>query len=158
MTGEPSFRLAKEPDAEVLLGFMERYYAHDGHKFDRSKARTALSDLLRDANLGRAWLIIDGQTAVGYIVICFGYSLEWLGRDAFVDEFYLAEQYRGDGWGRRTIAFVENAARELGVTTLHLEVMQENAAALEIYFKLGFKLRKSTLMSKRIAQDLCKPS
>jgi GNAT superfamily N-acetyltransferase len=41
--------------------------------------------------------------AVGYIVLTFGYSLEYLGRDAFIDEFYLRESYRGRRWGRRTL-------------------------------------------------------
>ncbi len=157
MTGEPSFRLAEESDADVLLGFMERYYAHDGHVFDRNKARSALIGLLRDSSLSRAWLILDGEIAAGYIVICFGYSLEWLGRDAFVDEFFLAEEYRGRGWGRRSMEFAENAARKMGVTTLHLEVVHTNATALGIYSKLGFKVHNSALMSKWIARDLSKP-
>ena len=113
--------------------------------------------LLRDANLGRAWLILDGAGAVGYVVLCFGYSLEWLGRDAFVDEFYLLEEYRRRGWGRKTMEFVEEAARSAGVCTLHLEVVHENNAALQVYQKLGFVEHESTLLSKWIAQDLSKP-
>jgi hypothetical protein len=87
MSEDPQFRQALESDADVLLEFMQEYYAFDGHGFDRDNARAALTALLRDANLGLGWLILDGDAAVGYIVLCFGYSLEWLGRDAFVDEF-----------------------------------------------------------------------
>ncbi len=83
---------------------MRAYYAFDGHGFDEDKARVALTTLLRDPNLGRVWLILDGEAPVGYVVIAFGYSLEWLGRDAFVDEFYLLQEYRGSGWGRKTMA------------------------------------------------------
>ena len=90
-------------------------------------------------------------------MICFGYSLEWLGRDAFVDEFYLREDYRGRGWGRKTLAFVEDAARALDVTTLHLEVVRENTAAVEIYRRMGFKEHYSTFLSKWIARDISKP-
>ncbi|HYM75910.1 MAG TPA: GNAT family N-acetyltransferase [Candidatus Dormibacteraeota bacterium] len=151
MTDDPQFRLALESDADVLLAFMQAYYAFDGHGFDREKARVALTALLRDANLGGAWLILDGNAPVGYIVLCFGYSLEWLGRDAFVDEFYLREEYRGHGWGKKAMAFLEDAARELGVRTLHLEVMKKNNAALHLYERLGFRGRSSTLLSKRIA-------
>ncbi len=107
MSLEPGFRVAVEFDVDVLLEFMRAYYDFDGHGFDHEKARLALTALLRDAQLGRAWLILDGASAVGYVVLSFGYSLEWLGRDAFVDEFYLQEQYRGRGWGRKTMAFVE---------------------------------------------------
>ena len=158
VTGEPSLRLAAESDTVTLLRFMRAYYAFDGHGFDEQKARGALTTLLRDPNLGRAWLILDDAAPVGYVVIAFGYSLEWLGRDAFVDEFYLLEDYRGRGWGRKTMAFVEEAARLLNVRALHLEVVRQNAAALEVYRKLGFKDRESTFLSKWIALDLFKPT
>ena len=115
---DPRFRLAVESDADTLLEFMQAYYAFDGHGFDREKARVALTALLRDSSLGLAWLILDGDAAVGYIVLCFGYSLEWLGRDAFVDEFYLREEYRGRGWGRQAMAFLEESARAAGIRTL----------------------------------------
>ena len=157
MNPDPQFRLAVESDADTLLEFMRAYYAFDGHGFDRNKARVALARLLRDGNLGLAWLILDGETAVGYVVLCFGYSLEWLGRDAFVDEFYLREEYRGHGWGRKTMAFVEDAARAAGIRAVHLEVVRQNTAALQIYTKMGFQERKSTFLSKWIAMDDSKP-
>jgi GNAT superfamily N-acetyltransferase len=134
VTAEPSFRLAAESDTAALLKFMAAYYAFDGHGFDEQKARVALTTLLRDPDLGCVWLIRDGEVPVGYVVICFSYSLEWLGRDAFVDEFYLLPEYRGRGW-----------------------VVRQNAAALQVYRKLGFKDRESTFLSKWIAQDFAKP-
>lgn len=153
----PQYRLAVESDADALLNFMRAYYAFDGHGFDADKARSALVALLRDANFGRAWLILDDDTPVGYIVLCFGYSLEWLGRDSFVDEFYLRKEYRGRGWGRRTMDFVEEEARKAGIRALHLEVVENNDTALALYQKLGFKEHHSTFLSKWIAQEFSKP-
>jgi len=75
MHDDPEYRLAAEGDTELLLEFMCAYYAFDGHGFDREKARVALLTLLRNPDFGRAWLILDGAEPVGYIVICFGYSL-----------------------------------------------------------------------------------
>jgi diamine N-acetyltransferase len=156
-TTRPSFRAASEDDAATLLVFMREYYAFDGHGFEEAKSRVALNALLRDPSLGRVWLILDGEVSVGYIAICFGYSLEWLGRDAFVDEFYLREDYRGRGWGRRTMEFVEEAARVEGIRTLHLEVVRQNVRALEVYRKMGFREHASTFLSKWIARDATKP-
>lgn len=157
MANDPNFRVALESDAELLLDFIQAYYLFDGHGYDREKACAALIPLLRNADLGRCWLILDGDSAVGYIVICFGYSLEWLGRDAFVDEFYLREEYRGRGWGKKTMSFIEDAARELGVRALHLEVIDGNQAALRLYETLGFKAHKSRFLSKWIASEISKP-
>ena len=156
MKNGPHFRRAGVTDADLLLEFMSAYYAFDGHGFDAEKARAALTGLLRDANLGCAWLILNGSEPVGYVVLCFGYSLEWLGRDAFVDEFYLVEEYRGRGWGRRTMEFVEEEARSAGIRALHLEVVEGNTAAMELYQRIGFKRHASTFLSKWIARDFSK--
>ena len=158
MSDHPQFRLAVESDAELLLDFMRDYYAFDGHGYDRSKAHAALVPLLGNPNFGRAWIILDGETPVGYAVLCFGYSLEWLGRDAFVDELYLVEAYRGRGWGRRTMAFLEDAARKLGIRTLHLGVVKGNNTALHLYESVGFVRHDSMFLSKWIASDFSKPA
>ena len=160
MTPEPrpQFRLASDADAEILLEMMREYYAFDGHGFDASKASTALKGLLRNPQFGRVWLICDQDSAAGYIALCFGYSLEWLGRDAFVDELYLRENYRGRGWGRAAMAFVEDAARNEGIRTLHLGVVPQNARALKLYRSLGFHEHDSRFLSKWIAEGVTKPT
>lgn len=157
MPDVPQFRAAEASDAELLLDFMQAYYAFDGHGYDRAKARVALIELLQNPSLGRAWLILDGESPAGYAVLCFGYSLEWLGRDAFVDEFFLREDYRGRGWGKTTMVFLEDAARELGVKALHLEVMDGNHAALRLYEAIGFHKHESAFLSKWIARNDSKP-
>jgi ribosomal protein S18 acetylase RimI-like enzyme len=157
MSDYPQFRLAVESDAELLLDFMREYYAFDGHGYHRDKSRAALIPLLGNSNFGRVWLVLEGATPVGYAVLSFGYSLEWLGRDAFVDEIYLRETHRDRGWGRQTMDFLENAARELGIRTLHLGVVRGNQRALHLYEKVGFHRHDSTFLSKWIALDDSKP-
>ena len=136
---------------------MREYYAFDGHGYDRDKARAALIPLIENVQLGRAWLILDGSTPIGYAVLCFGYSLEWLGRDAFVDEIYLREAYRGRGWGKQIMKFLENAARDLGIRALHLGVVPGNQRALHLYEKVGFHKHDSTFLSKWIGSEGSKP-
>ena len=109
----PTYRIAAESDAELLLRMMREYYTFDGHPFDESRSRTALITLLRDPSFGRAWLVCDNSEPVGYLVLILGYSLEYLGRDAFIDELYLRESHRGRGWGRLTPQFVEEEAPAL---------------------------------------------
>jgi GNAT superfamily N-acetyltransferase len=38
--------------------------------------------------------------------------------NAFDDHGFLIENHRGRGWGRKAIAFVEKAARALGIRSL----------------------------------------
>ena len=155
---DPSFRIATEANLDVLLKLMRSYYAFDHHAFDPEKARAALIALLREPSYGLIWLISAEKTVVGYIVLAFGYSLELLGRDAFIDEFFLLESHRGQGWGRKTMEFVEQAARAQGVHAIHLEVTRHNLAAQQFYPKLGFEDRGHHLMSKWIDPTIQKPS
>jgi GNAT superfamily N-acetyltransferase len=157
MPTEPSFRLATKNDADLLLAMMREYYAYDGHAFDPLRAGVALLAFLGDPSFGRAWLICDHSTPVGYLVLTLGYSLEYLGRDAFLDEFYLRASYRGKGWGTRALAFAEDEARKLGVRSIHLEVVRRNTGALEVYRKSGYLDHDHYLMSKWIERGFQKP-
>ena len=130
---------------------MREYYAFDGHIFDEPKAHVALLTFLREPSFGRAWIISDGDIPVGYIVLTLGYSLEFYGRDAFIDEFFLQESYRGRGWGRKAMEVVEEHARSQGVRSIHLEVVRANRNAFEVYRKLGFADRQHQLMTKSIS-------
>jgi len=157
MSSEPSFRPAAESDAEVILEMMRDYYAFDGHAFDRARAREALLAFLREPSYGRAWLILDGEATGGYIVLTLGYSLEYLGRDAFIDEFYLRESHRGKGWGKLALAFVEDEARSLSVRSIHLEVVRQNTGAQEVYRRSGYADHDHYLMTKWIERRFLKP-
>jgi len=154
---EPTFRFATPDDTNLLLEFMREYYAFDGHGFDKERARLALLTFLREPSYGSAWLVLDDVTPVGYIVLCFGYSLEYLGRDAFIDEFYLRESHRGRGWGSKTLDFVEEQARLHEVRSIHLEVVRTNRAAKEVYRKSGYLDHEHYLMSKWIEHGFTKP-
>ena len=147
---EPRFRVAERADLDILVEFMRDYYAHDRIVFDEPVARRALDDLVADPSLGRVWLIADGDEAIGYIVVTLGYSLEYQGRDAFVDEVFIRASHRGLGIGRAAMQFVEAACRELGVQALHLEVERANTAAQALYRKAGFEDHDRYLMTKRL--------
>lgn len=150
---DPQFRIAREDDAPLLLAFMQQYYVFDGHHWDEIRAREALLSLLRCSQYGLVWLVLDAETPVGYIVLTFGYSLEFLGRDAFIDEFFLLPSHRGRGWGKKTLAFVEEQARHNHVRAIHLETVRTNDNAKRLYSKTGFVDRNHYLMSKRIASE-----
>src|SRR4030095_13969582 len=155
---EPAFRHATDADADLLLAMMREYYTYDGHAFDEPRARVALLTFLREPSFGRAWLICDQQTAVGYVVLTFGYSLEYLGRDAFIDELYLRESHRGRGWGRKTLDFVEEQARISAVRSIPLKGVRRNDTAKEVYRRAGYVDHEHFLMTKWIERGFTKPA
>jgi ribosomal protein S18 acetylase RimI-like enzyme len=146
----PIFRLATLADVPTLLFFMRALNQSDPGPtpFDVPAGRAALEQFLCDASFGRAWLILDGTAPVGYVILTLGYSLEYFGRDASIDEFFIAASHRSRGWGRAAISFVEDAARSLGVRALHLEVSHSNPHAYDFYRRAGFEDYSRRLLNK----------
>ena len=145
---EINFRVAEPADLAILLTFMREYYEFDHLPFEEEVARTALTKFLNDQTLGQIWLIEVETEAVGYVALTLGYSLEYHGRDAFIDEIYIRESHRGQGMGTKALALAEAAARSLGVNALHLEVERENTKAQSVYHKFGFEDHDRYLMTK----------
>lgn len=140
-------------DVDLLLGMMRELYLHDGTPFDAEWHRAPLVPLLADGALGRVWIARAGAEPAGYLVLTFGYSLEFGGRDAFVDELYLREGFRGAGLGRRALETASEACREMGVRALHLEVERTNVAAQGFYRRLGFRDHDRYLLTRWIGED-----
>ena len=149
---EITFTPATLDDIRTLLQFMREYYEFDHLTFDENVAQTALAEMIGNDSFGRIWLIqVDGE-AVGYVVLTLGYSLEYGGRDAFIDEIYIRASYRGKGIGTAALAFTEEQCRSLGVQALHLEVERENRNAYGVYRKFGFVDHDRHMMTKQIAR------
>jgi ribosomal protein S18 acetylase RimI-like enzyme len=147
---ETEFQRATRGDAEELLPLMRGLYEHESLPLDERAARDALERLLADERLGGVWLVKSGDETLGYLVLTFGYSLEFRGRDAFLDELYLRPEARGRGAGRKALEFVEGVCRALGVRALHLEVERANTGAQALYRKYGFLDHDRYLMTKWI--------
>ena len=145
------FQPAGPDDAETLMGLIRQLYAADaaiGSALDEAGARAALAQVLADSALGRAWLIREGEQVIGYAVLAFGFSLEFRGRFAFLDEFYVAPSHQGQGVGTRALDFVAEQCRALGIAALRLEVERANTRAQAFYRRGGFRAHDRDLMTK----------
>ena len=148
---EPEFRLAKPTDIDKLMEFMRQFYAIDQYLFDEQAARTTLEKIVDDLSLGRVWLINLEDEAIGYLVVTFGYSLEYHGRDAFIDELFVTASYRHQGIGTKAMQFALEACPELGIQALHLEVERTNTAGQALYRRFGFEDHDRFLMTRWIS-------
>lgn len=148
-----TFQPADAADTNSLIEMMRGLYAHDGTLFDEHSHRAALRQLLNDERGGRVWLIQSDDESAGYVVLTFGFSLEFKGRDAFIDELFLREQFRGRGLGQQAIDFAAEHCRAHGVRAIHLEVERSNARAQAAYRKAGFKDHDRYLLTKWIVDD-----
>lgn len=143
-------REATLQDEAQLLRRMRLLAEHEPGKvrFDERAARATFRKFLSLPSFGRVWLLCEGNTIVGYIVLTIGFSFEFHGHDAFIDELYIDAEHRRRGFGRRAVEFLEKKARELSVNAIHLEVDQGNDPAFELYRRTGYESHDRFLMTK----------
>jgi GNAT superfamily N-acetyltransferase len=147
---EIKFIELKEKDCHALLDMMADFNAIDNYPFDRQKSQKNLDILIQNKQLGRIWMIHSDDALAGYIVLTFGFSFEYMGRMAMIDEFYVIENYRNLGIGRKTMEFIQGKATELGVNTILLEVENHNEKAKRLYFKQGYSGKDRSLLTKSL--------
>jgi|SRR5215470_13895372 len=149
------FREALPVDEAVLLPMLRALAKQDPEviPFDESAARAAFHQFLSLPEFGRIWLFYNGPALVGYIILTIGFSFEFRGHDAFVDELYIVPSQRRLGFGRQAMAFVEHKAREMGVNAIHLEVNPGNDPAVQLYRRTGYKDHDRFLMTKWLKRD-----
>lgn len=144
----PRFALAGAPQEERVLELMREFYEAERLRFDEAVARRVLGELREVPSLGRVYLVMDGEAVAGYLVLAFGYSLEFHGRDAMVDELYVREPFRGRGLGAACLAWAEEVCRSEGVRALHLEVDHANPRAKRLYHRHGYRDHDRHLLTK----------
>ncbi len=146
-----TIKAATARDFAALLELIRDYYRFDRIPFNPRAIRAGLRLLLRDEIFGRAWLILNRIQPVGYIILTFGFDLEFGGRQATVTDLYIKRAQRGKGLGPKLLLRVEDFCRESGVQALELQVTRRNIRAVAFYERFGFQAHDRIPMSKRIA-------
>ncbi|HSG32134.1 MAG TPA: GNAT family N-acetyltransferase [Thermodesulfobacteriota bacterium] len=134
-------KLASSKHIPALLDFIQSYYDFESITYLENKVEKALRSLLNSEDIGRVWLITFNDEPVGYIILCFSYSLVSYGQDGMIDEFYIKEKYRNKGIGTEVIKQVIKNSKKLGLKSLYLEVNKHNKEAQSFYNSLKFKKR-----------------
>ena len=144
----PTFLSLTPQTLDTALELMARFYAGEALDFQPHRARRALEHLLANHDLGVfSFIQLDGRIA-GYFVLTLGFSLEFGGRFALLDEFYVEPAHRGHGMGATALDYIERIARSYGVAALRLEVDRANPRVRAFYQRAGFQPHDRDLMTK----------
>ena len=149
---EITLELAGPAQLEELLPLVAAYHAFEEVETSAEQRRNSASKLLGDKKLGEIWLVRNLDKLIGYIAVCYSYSIEFGGRDAFIDEFYVEAAERGKGIGGRVLKEIAKLLRVRGIVAVQLEVDGQNERARAAYARAGFSSRdKYHVMSLALA-------
>ena len=146
-----ALRLARPEDLDRLMGLVAAFHAEAGIEQDPDQRRAALVPLLEGIPHGCVYLIGPARAPLGYVILTFGWSVEFGGMDGFVDEIYIRPAVRGRGIATELLLALPKALAAGGLKALHLEVDRTNETAHKLYLRTGFKPRdRYMLMSKTL--------
>jgi GNAT superfamily N-acetyltransferase len=143
-----TFRLAVDSDIDRLLPMIRDFYEFERLPYDAALLRKLLSLLIVDDRLGRLIVFELQNDLIGYMVLGFGFSLEFHGRDCLIDEFYVRPEHRSRGIGAAAVEFASKLCRDLGIEAVRLEADHTNVRGHEFYKRLGFKDHPRHLMTR----------
>ena len=146
---------ATAEDLAPLLEMVAEYHCFERLETTAAARHQAISTLLANPTFGGIWLIVVENQPQGYFALTFGFSIEFGGRDAFIDELYIKPDVRDQGLGTQALTLIGPIAKNLGIQALHLEVAHHNDRAQNLYMKAGFSARSNyLLMSARLNQTV----
>ena len=141
--------LATPAHLTQLLPLCAAFHAEEGITQSDEARRAALAPLLEGSPYGAIYLIGPARAPIGYIVICFSWSVEFGGLDGIVDELYVRPGVRGRGIASEALIALPKALATAGLRAVHLEVARDNDAAITLYTRNGFRPREKYMFMSR---------
>ncbi|NSY38084.1 N-acetyltransferase [Leisingera sp. ANG59] len=146
-----ALHLAKPEHLNTVLALVATFHTESGLDSSDEHRRAGIEPLLNGHPYGAVYLIGPTRAPIGYIVITFGWSVEFGGMDGFVDELYIRPAVRGRGIATEVLTELPKTLATAGMRALHLEVDRENETAQRLYLRTRFQPRKNyILMSKQL--------
>ena len=142
--------LATPEHLEKLMALVGAFHAEAQIELSDEDRRAGIEPLLQGIPHGVIYLIGPPRAPIGYIVITFGWSLEFGGLDGFVDELFVRPGVRKRGIASETLLSLPRALAGAGLKALHLEVDKRDEPAQRLYSRAGFVIRSGyNLMTRR---------
>lgn len=136
-------------DHDRLLAMAIAFNNEDNHPLSPG-GRRALRELVDGTRFAAGWMIEAGVETIGYLIVTWSWSVEFGGRDAFIDEFYIEPEHRGRGHGSAVLEALAGLLRAEGVHAVHLEVEAGNPDAARLYRRHGFAGTDRAILSRRL--------
>ncbi len=132
-----------------LDALVAAFHEEEGITLPEEQRRAGLQPLLEGIPHGAAYLIGPARAPIGYLVITFGWSLEFGGLDGFIDEIYVRPGVRGRGIASETLQALPRALAGAGLKALHLEVSRGSEKTQQLYKRAGFQPRSDYMLMTR---------
>lgn len=136
-------------DRESVLTMMQEFYTNFEYDFDWETITHLFDEMHVDPSKGVVYGIFSAEL-IGYVILVFGFSFDYGGRECFIEEIFLKPEFRGTGIGSKVLGEIEQIIREQGFKSVRLEVEHSNPRARKLYEQLGFAETKGSILVRTL--------
>jgi GNAT superfamily N-acetyltransferase len=133
-----NIRVAGEEDVPLILQFIKKlaHYERLSHEVTATE-EILRKNLFEGRRVAEVILAEHQQRAVGFALYFYNFST-FLGQAGiYIEDLYVDEPYRGDGFGRAMFLHIAKLARERGCGRVEWSVLDWNRPAIQFYESLG---------------------
>lgn len=134
--------------ASALNRVFERYLVPITFSSEQLHLHMTYNDV--DAAASPIWYDDEGNVLAAALLAIRG-KRGWIGG------FGVAPEHRGRGIAAELLAAVQSAARDLGITSIQLEVLTDNLPAFNLYRNAGFEVTRTLRSFERLIEAAGKP-
>ena len=137
---EKNFEIRKilESDKKIVVDMMRKFYTSPALITSGSEKIFVnnVESCLKNSPYLDGFVFVVENKIVGYGIIAKSFSTEFGGECIWIEDIYLEENFRGQGFGTKFINFVkENYPEKI----FRLEAEHDNLKAVKTYKNFGFK-------------------
>lgn len=144
-------RLCQPEDAALLAPLIQALAAEEGAEPPESEALEELISALLTTGFSDFVLAesgLDGGAVLGCVQINYRLSTWATAPYAYVEDFYLKPESRGQGVGTKLLDYACQRAEGRGCASIQLDVRDGNKGAARLYARYGFKASSSVIWKK----------
>ena len=133
-----TIRKMQRDDSRLVIDMMRKFYTSPAVITDGSEKifKSNVENILSGSTCAAGFVFVDAEKIIGYGITARSYSTEFGGECIWIEDIYIEPEYRGHGVGTKFIRYVKEIYPD---KILRLETEHDNAAALKMYKRLGFK-------------------
>ena len=138
-----------------LLELSRDLHTQDALDYDPERAQNTFMLLQNHSAYGDIYLIQSKEqnstNIIGFVVLCYSFSIELGGHVATLDQFYLSPEWRRQKVGSHVLPLLEQRAKNKACQIIKLEVNIGNGGARQFYERFDYMPhRQHYIMSKEI--------
>lgn len=148
-----TFSLATEDDLDAIVDLLVTLFEQEADfEPDASRQQRAVCDLLAHPQQGEILLARKSGRVIGMVSLLYLPSTAMGGKVALLEDMIIADEWRGQGYGKKLLTAAMDHARLRDCLRITLLTDRDNKPAQQFYQQLGFS-PSFMLPMRRVLKD-----